>query len=239
MVASWPFVRACLQLAMASPSRQELEESLGAVSAALADARARRSRAKAKVAAKARQQVAATARAWVLPEAVRRPVVIMCHLADSNAEAAVNYLGACGRQRHWPQKTVDELSELAHDVYNSTELDEINALSDGAAPLDPQAYAVAAKRVHEWRVRTWARDLNVARGVAPSSGEMLQRAEEVRLTFPEASRPAARGTVREVAGRKWVERLRLRWGGRYAAIRAREPVSQEEMWAKVVADAFG
>jgi hypothetical protein len=83
-------------------------------------------------------------------------------------------------------------------------------------------------------VVAWARGCNEQQGVAPSTEAMLQRLEEQRRRLPEAARPPPRGSSAEGKGRMCASRLRVRWGGRYGAIRVRDGVPSQEMRDKVV-----
>ena len=209
---------------MAGSSLDELLETRRATRAALADTRAQLGRA--------RRQVRAEALVWVLPPPLQRAVVAMYQLAGV-AEPVVQYLRACGRERHWPERPECELVALVEDLFLQTDADDVAALVDPSHPADPAALKVAYRYLQEWETVAWARDLNTRRGIAPTNWSLLRRADQARLQVPEAFRQAPAGPAGEMRGRRVVRRLRQRWGGRHAAIAAGEHVTAEDMRAKV------
>ena len=67
---------------------------------------------------------------------------------------------------------------------------------------------------------TWTRELNAGRGVAVTNHSLLTQFERGRVQIPEAFRPSGALGGRRV--KRFLFRLRQRWGGRYAAIPAGE-----------------
>jgi len=76
---------------MSQPTLEALLEARRATANALADTRTELN--------KAHRQARAKARAWVLPSQLQHAAVAMYQLAGV-AEPAVQYLRACGRERH-------------------------------------------------------------------------------------------------------------------------------------------
>ena len=209
---------------MERPTLRALEEARQTVDSAMTETRAELKRA--------RRRAAADARVWVLSPRMRRTSLAIYMLAGYSTEPAVKYLEACGRERHWPVRTAAELSTVVEDLFLQADADEVAALADASSPSDPTLLAVALRYVEEWRVVSWAARLNSDRGVAPSTDSVVQRAEEGRMRLPEAARPMPVGPCGEPRAKRWVARLRARWGGRYASTPVGEHVEPEEARAK-------
>ena len=195
------------------------------VNTALAETRAALKRAKRRARAEARE--------WVLSAQLRNASVAMYHLAGT-AEPAVAYLRACARERHWSERADSATTALVEDLYLETGTDEIAALVDEQEPLDAAALTVAFKYVGEWRVAGWARGLNEARGVAPSTAGLLEEYENGRLTVPVAFRPRSAGVSGERRAKRFAYLLRRRWRGAYGAIPVAEHVEPAELQCKAV-----
>ena len=164
------------------------------------------------------KKAAADARAWRLPEPMRRAVLAMYSLADYDAEPAVIYLQARRRQHQWPEKSDTDVARLVEDLFAASDSEEFAALQDVSDPLDLNALRVAVKHVEEWKAVAWARSLNSQAGVAPSSESMLERLEESRQQLPEAIRPSPAGTAALKSARARIRRIRQRWRGRFGAL---------------------
>ena len=77
----------------------------------------------------------------------------------------------------------------------------------------------------------WARGLNEGRGIAPTNNALLTEVERRRVEIPEAFRPS--GVTGGRRAKRFLTRMRRRWGGRYAAIPAgEEHVGPAEVRAK-------
>ncbi len=170
------------------------------------------------------------AQAWVLPLYLRSVAVATYHLAG-DAEPAVKYLAARGRERHWPVRADSDLATLVEDLYLAASPDEIAALTSTSSPADGGVLAVVLKLVTDWQVVAWARRGNSATGVVPTPS-LLQHKEELRQALPEPVRPPSVGASSERRAKRWVARLRRRWGGRYTKIPLAEHVEPAELSAK-------
>lgn len=179
-----------------------------------------------------RDTARAAARAWQLSESMRRTALIAYALADYRVEPAVRFLIASGRQRHWPDKTEEELATLVEGHFLDVDETELAAITDMEDPADGQAMKAALPYVEQWRLAEWATRLNTDKGVAPSTEALLHQLEAQRLALPGPVRPEARGTVVDPSARVWASSFRRRWGARYGRIRIREHVPLEEMMLK-------
>jgi hypothetical protein len=184
-----------------------------------------------------RAEAAAESRWWAITGQLRNTVLILHKLAQGDMEPALAYLDGVARQRRWPQQPREETIRLIEEVFlGATDTDDAlehyAALTDASHPLDAVSMKVALRRIADWRVVMWSRDLNERIGLAPSSDNMLQRLEAIRSTMPEGHRPASRGTSLAGGSRRWASRLRNRFNGRFGKLKVREVVPPEELMAK-------
>jgi hypothetical protein len=180
----------------------------------------------------------ARSRWWVVEKDVLSVTLILYDMAGGDPEPSVAYLTAIAEQRHWPPRPIEEVSRLVEDLFMSATstdeaLEQYAALVDASCPSDARSMGVALRRIADWHVVMWSRELNERLGAGPSSDGMLQHLESVRAAMPPASSPPARGTSEAGRCRKWAYRLRQRYGGRFGKFKAREVVSQAELLAKV------
>ena len=186
----------------------------------------RRARQRQKAANKAKES------AWRLPASVQHTVLIVFVLADYTKEPALQFLKASARRRRWPEKSDEDLDNLVDELFLEADVHEVAALTDEDNPSDAPAMQVAAEYLQQWRLVAWTRQLNVQKGVAPSTDALLQKAEENRDKTPAAARPSGKGTSAEARARMWARRLRLRWAGRLGRIRVREDLTVQQMREK-------
>ena len=198
------------------------------LSAALAVNTRERKRARAQ----SRGAALAVARAWALPDQMRHSVLIAYVHADYEFAPATKLLAARGRQLHWPVKSEEDLVRIVEDLFLEVDDVQLAALTDLEDPLDAAAAHDAVRYVAEWRLAEWTAQLNMKKGVAPSTDALLQQFEAQRLALPESMRPAARGTSAEASARVWISAWRKRWGARYGRVKIRENVSVDDMRQK-------
>ena len=98
---------------------------------------------------RAKRRADTQARAWVLPPHERRVALAIYHKADLDAEPAMKYLAARGRERGWHGLTAADLRTLIEDHYLATEHEEIAALVGNDSPMDETALATALQYVSE------------------------------------------------------------------------------------------
>lgn len=214
---------------MAAPSRLEiLEQQRLSLDRELSDIARARKRAKGT----ARASAATKAREWLLSDTQQRTVLIIYTLSGCEVDPAARYLAARGRERHWPEKTAEELHGIVEGLFSSCGVDRLAALTDTTAPSDPVSMRAAIDVVQEWQAVAWTQRANYDQGVAPSCGAILERVEHFRSQLPAAVQPAPQGTAAQGRGRMWCTRLRAKWGGRYKKIKVQEPISDEEMRTK-------
>ena len=172
--------------------------------------------------------------AWHLSPVQRDIILIIYMLAqDSPAPAAVS-LQHLARRRKWPQKPVETLEAMTENLFIASEPRRLVELSDLRSPAAPAAMKVAALFWVEWCLAAWVGDANQRKGIAPSTGALLQELERRRLELPEASRFRSRGGSAENKARVWALQWRRRWGARLGRVRVREDISAAEMRAKVL-----
>ena len=147
---------------------------------------------------------------------------------SGTADPAVEYLSACGRERHWQPLGREVLAVRVEDLWLEAGVDDVVALVDVEQTQDPVALALAHKHVLEWRVASWARGINEAKGVPVSSHALLVQREKHREEIPVSVRPPPVGSTGERRAKKFLARVRRRWGGRYAAVPAEEGQRPED-----------
>ncbi len=131
----------------------------------------------------------------------------------------MQYLRRCGQERHWPERSDDDLEAFVLDRFLEADPAHVVALTLVEHPADPPSMIEACRRVEEWRMVEWARHQVLVPRVAPSSGQLLQRYDDSRLALPYGVRPPHRGVTSDSAARSWLSRLRRRWRGRYGRMR--------------------
>ena len=206
----------------------ELSHAKQSLDAALAENRAYL--ASARQHARARQR--SSAAAWCLSPHIEHASLIVYVLAGYTAEPSAHYLRGVAAKRRWPPKSAGALADLVEAIFMRVDVLDIARLSDLCEPSDPRALRAAVRVVHEWRLVTWVRDLNIAKGVAPHTDAVLHQCEHIRLSFPTAAMPPARRGCTESSARMWVSRWRRRWGGRHGTLRVRDDLPVDEMRRK-------
>ena len=185
-----------------------------------------------------KRRAATVHRHWVLPPTVRRAAVAAYIAGGYEVAPAVAYLFAYSRQRHWPERGVDELGELVHDMVISTSDDDMAELATLHGVADLGAFAAPLAYAREWHTVVHARRLNEQRGIAPSTAHLLAHAASFGSELPEAARPRALGPVSLARARAWTFRLRRRWGGRLGRARVQEAIPCGEKRDKACRVAF-
>ena len=163
-------------------------------------------------------------RQWRLHGEALHVVLIVSVMAHGASEPLVPYVRGVGRRSQWPEKSDDEIGDLIVACFVAADVQDIVDLSDECAPSDPDAMRAALSILREWRVSLWTEAHNRQRGVAVPTSTVLAEFEKERLLMAAEVRPRPMGTSAEPAARKRAQRWRLKWGGRFAKIKAREVV---------------
>jgi len=167
---------------------------------------------------------------WQLSTFLVHTLLIIGQLADT--PAAVKYLINFGRQRHWPEKSEEELSQTIVDLFLEVDAEELASLSDKEDPQDADAMKEALPYIEEWHLKEWVTGLNEQHGLAPSARAVLQRLDERRARVPEEVRPRYVGNVAESRARLFLHRWRRRWGGRHGKAPVRDLLPLPELRSK-------
>ena len=213
---------------MSSQSLEDLAEQRRILDAALAENKHERKKLMQQQKDKAKREKAM----WKISEFLWHTVLIIYVLSDYTLEPARRYLHNSSRQRHWPEKTEEELTMMIEDKYLQVDLDDLAALTQVDEPADARAMRAAIAFLEQWKLVGWAKTLN-EKGVAPSTDAVLQRLEQSRASLPEPVRPPLRGSVADPKARKYVKAWRKRWGGKYSQVPVREVLPAAEMREKV------
>ena len=206
-----------------------LSDSVQALAARKATLDAELAAARRELKTERQRQKDAKRRVWVLSEWLSSVVLILYSLAGHTSTVARLFLARAARKRKWPAKTEEQLNTIIEDKFLAVDVDHLTGLADLEAPTDPSAMKAAAKFYEEWRLVEWVKQMNVTKGVAPSTERVLARYEEVRTELPVACRPGHVGTAAASKARSWARRWRLRWGGRHGTLRARSDITAAEI----------
>lgn len=175
---------------------------------------------------------AAAAREWSLTESLLHTVLIMYVLADNAVEPSIVFLRQRARQRHWPERSDEDIGSLVEDAFLAADVDALASLSDLDNPSDSAALAAALDYVEQWRVQAWTEARNRL-GTAVPTRDVLSQFQERQAALPLALRPRAWGTSEMGSARMRLTRWRQRWGGRVTSLRPREVLPQDVMQEKV------
>ena len=125
-----------------------------------------------------------------------------------------------------------DLRKEVEDLFLAFDLDAYTNLCDVGDSSAPGAMRAAMAFWQEWSLAAWAEDANMRKGVAPSTGSVLDQYERQRRLLPEIVRPAAKGVAAKGPGRAWAARWRKRWGFNYGSIPTRDAIPVPEMREK-------
>ena len=171
---------------------------------------------------------------WCLTRAMKHTAITCYIVSDYDPSAAAQYLAAVGRQRHWHAVDMHNLAIMVEDLFLQINGEELSSLLEFEECCDVARCREALKYAQEYYVVRRTRMANADMGVAPSSELPLQWARQVAQRFPEPCRPKQLFSVRDRVSKKWLRKLRLRWGGKVRVLPASAPVPQEEFKQKAL-----
>lgn len=218
-----------LRLLFAMSSRlQTLRDQLAAVSQGIKNV------TQLENAQKKRQRDGASVRPmYQLSARVARVVWIMYSMCADPSLAVLHVLRAERRRSRLSVLDDAELLRIAEESFLGAGNDVFLAATDLGSPSDPEALRIAQQRLAEMRLYNWVEMLNVEKGVAPSTVEVVRRARQEGDALPHvvfASHAWGRPSKRAL---KWARSFRLRWGCRLGTLRVREKMQIPEMVKKV------
>ena len=171
-------------------------------------------------------------RQWVIDGFLRSVVLITLLRSDTVFDPAIVFLRQKGRQRHWPERTDEELTALFGDVFVAASVEELVSLDATYDPTDWNAQKTAVRLVEEWRVARWTETKN-RQGLAPSTTAVLGEFARRHSRLSALIRPTPLGTADQGRARMRLTRWRRRFGGRIGKLPVREVVPVAEMVTKV------
>ena len=171
---------------------------------------------------------------WCLTRAMKQTAIICYIASEYDPAAAAQYLAAVGRQRHWHEVDTDSLAIMVEDLFLEVSDEDLPSLVDFGECSDVARCREALKYAQEYYVVRRTRLANADMGVAPSSELLLQWAREFAQRFPEPCRPKQLFAVRDRVSKKWLRKLRLRWGGKVRVLPTAAPVPQAEFRQKAL-----
>ena len=219
-------------LATGTPSAmQDLSERKRALSAEI--------KAVAKRAASAKKRAKVEARQWNLASHQYVHDVAMCiyMLTDFSLTPTTEYLKSAAGPRKWPDKDDHDIHRLIEDTFMAATDAVMLSLLDDCDDGRSDAKLEARKHAMGWCVAEWARAQNLKADdpMEPSTHDVLDQLECIRMAMPENVRPTTWGVTSEVNARKKVSRLRATYGGRVGKFKTRPLVNTCEMQPKSVA----
>ena len=171
---------------------------------------------------------------WLLGLPDRRTVVVLFDLAGYDATPAASYLDRRGRSKEWAAKTFVELRDMVQGVFLSTDSATVAAWIDPELAENTKIFEAAHRHLEEFRLHQWALTMNTSCGVAPPSRFLINRLSCIRAAAGRPP-PSPAGLPKS---RKWAERFRRRWGGRYGALPVGDVLTVAEMIDKALQPRF-
>lgn len=207
-----------------------LHDQLLTIDGSLAGNKKALRRARAKAASKQKKVV----QAWELRPSVRHVTLVLFTIACYDASSAAAYLVRVGQRKGWPAKASEELQLMVKDLYCSVGPTEVVALTDPELPSNARAFDEAHRHHEEHCLYEWSLEANMRPGVPVPTRFLVNRMARLRA----ATGRASPGTVAEPRVRKWAERFRRRWGGRFGTMPVGEVMPLAEMTSKAVKSRF-
>ena len=162
----------------------------------------------------------------MVPKAVADVVLILYQLDGYRTGCAVAYL-----RQHAAWRLVDRsrLVAVVEDLVLASADEHFLALVDAEAPRNPLRLDRAARFYNDWSLCGWVQTLNLRKGVAPRSSEVLTRRRSILEQQPLAV-PSRTYTedFASIAAKQWMKRWRKRWHGRYKKLLCRDKPSLGE-----------
>ena len=146
-----------------------------------------------------RDAARAEARRWSLTGVVLHTTLIIYTLCESAVPPASKYLCVTALERGWPTKSDEELEALVLAAFAAASVSSLVGLTDDHEPTDAAAMCTAQVYCLEWRLVSWATDIDATTGESPSTDMVRVRWDMLRRELPEHIRPPPRS-------REWVRR---------------------------------
>ena len=170
---------------------------------------------------------------YQLPARVARVVWILYSMCSDPSLAVLHVLRTERRRRRLSVLEDAELLRVAEASFLGAGKEAILDAADAESPSDPEALRIARRHLAEMNLYNWVKMLNVEKGVAPSTVELVRRARQEGDALPHvvfASHAWGRPSKRAL---KWARCFRKRWGCHLGTLRVREKMQVPEMQKKV------
>ena len=185
----------------------------------------------------ARKTAAKESLQWSLRGGEHNVAMCIYIMTDCSLEPTTLYLKQVAGKHGWPDKSDGEIHVLIMETFAAASTDLLLTLvmEDCCDTLADRREA--RKHVLGWCVAEWTRAQNTKDPdpVEPSTSEMLDQLELIRLSMPENERPPPWGVVASASARQKACRLRAKYGGRIGKLRTQAHVPTAELRAKTVA----
>ena len=185
----------------------------------------------------AKRQVAREEKQWSLRGQELNVTMCIYMMTDCSLEPTAIYVRGVASKHDWPERSNDDIHLFIIDTFANASFDFLVTLLDEDCDETFAARKEARKYVLEWCVVEWGRAQNTKDPdpVEPSTGELLDQLELIRLSIPENERPRAWGVSASGSARKRASRLRAKYGGRIGKLRSQVRLPVAEMREKSMA----
>ena len=211
-----------MPLAVLKARREEVNSRLKAVSNEY------RGRAKS-----LRRSMQRSAKDWQVPANVFSAAFVIFERCGWSLEPCEMFLEAFAKRKGWHEIEKVDFAFLLESAFLERDVNELVTLGEAHdANGDDFVIRTANKYIREWPIVEWCRLQNLSHGVAPTTAELIRKANEVA---PECScvissrtstgRPSAKA-------RAWASKFRKRWNGRIGRIKIESGMDASEKRAK-------
>lgn len=166
---------------------------------------------------------------------MRKVLLLLYLLSGYTPTCAVSYWSYIRKRKRLAVLPESECSRVVEDLFLHSNPVTVWDLSDDSSPVDENVRKRAWWWMTRYKLRSWVRDANASKGLAPSSRLLIRQYNGLLQDIPFVIRPAPRDDPAACSySRVFLRRWRLSVGSRWARIRVRDYVSLEEKRQKVV-----
>ena len=180
-----------------------------------------------------RRSMQRSAKDWQVPANVFSAAFVIFERCGWSLEPCEMFLEAFAKRKGWHEIEKVDFAFLLESAFLERDVNELVTLGEAHdANGDDFVIRTANKYIREWPIVEWCRLQNLSHGVAPTTAELIRKANEVA---PECScvissrtstgRPSAKA-------RAWASKFRKRWNGRIGRIKIESGMDASEKRAK-------
>jgi hypothetical protein len=171
---------------------------------------------------------------YTFSKALRTLAVLVYILSSYDARLAVHVLRTRGRKTDTSDE--DYWARVVEDWFLATSHDQLLEMLNPVTAEGEKLYKRAEDIVNQAGLASWVRCENAEKGLAPHTEEILIRRQEWenRAAVDCGDCRGDRSNMGLSANRSWARRWRQQWGVGIDCIPAKEPLTADEIWSKVV-----